>query len=279
MPELPEVETVRRGLEDLLIGRSIVGIDVRDRRLRSLVEAAVLERWVQGRRVVQVSRRAKYLLLHLQASATAEESRLIVHLGMSGQLVAVRAATPLEPHTHVVFRIDDGRELRFRDPRRFGLVDALPASAVASDRRFRDLGVEPLSDECTSERFVALSRGVRKPVKNFLMDAQRVVGVGNIYACEALWVAGVHPLRAAGRISARRWARITESVQDVLRRAIARGGTTLNDFHDAYGGAGWFQVELRVYGREGEACSRCRGAIRRRVLAGRSTYFCSGCQR
>ena len=278
MPELPEVETVRRGLERLLPGRRIVSVDVRERRLRFPVDVDALERHVVGRRVTELTRRAKYLLVHLDDDAGGESSRLVIHLGMSGRLLAPRADEPCAPHTHVVFGLDDRRQLRFSDHRRFGLVDAIAASDVATDRRFVHLGVEPLSDECDAAYLFERSRGVRKPVKNFLMDAQQVVGVGNIYACESLHVAGVHPTRAAGRISRERWAKITDAVKGVLSDAIRQGGTTLSDFQNAEGDAGYFQMSLRAYGREGERCARCGDAIRRRVMAGRSTFYCAGCQ-
>ena len=278
MPELPEVETVRRGLEPLLSGRRIVRVDVRERRLRCPVDLDALERHVVGRRVTALTRRAKYLLVHVDDVAAGESSRLVIHLGMSGRILASGSEEPFEPHTHVVFGLDDGRQLRFIDPRRFGLVDAIAASAVATDRRFVHLGVEPLSQECDTAYLFERSRGVRKPVKNFLMDAQQIVGVGNIYACESLHVAGVHPTRSAGRIRRERWARITDAVKEVLGDAIRQGGTTLNDFHNVDGDGGYFQVSLRAYGREGEPCVRCGAAIRRRVMAGRSTFYCAGCQ-
>jgi formamidopyrimidine-DNA glycosylase len=279
MPELPEVETVRRGLEKLLPGRRIVSVDVRERRLRYLVDVDALERHVAGRRVTELTRRAKYLLIHLEGDAGGESSRLVIHLGMSGHLLVLRADEPLAPHTHVIFDLDDGRQLRFADHRRFGLVDAIAASDLATDKRFVHLGVEPLSQECDSAYLFERSRGVRKPVKNFLMDAQQVVGVGNIYACESLHVAGVHPTRAAGRISRERWAKITEAVKKVLSDAIRQGGTTLSDFQNAEGDAGYFQTSLQAYGREGEPCGRCGDVIRRKVMSGRSTFYCAGCQR
>jgi formamidopyrimidine-DNA glycosylase len=179
----------------------------------------------------------------------------------------------------VLFRLDDTWELRFRDPRRFGLVDAIGASELARDRRFTALGLEPLSDEFTGRELYALSRGSRKPVKNFLMDASRIVGVGNIYASEALFLAGIHPRRAAGRLGPGRWEELVASVREVLTAAIERGGTTLRDFHDSSDAEGAFQDQLRVYDRAGEECGRCGGTIRRVVLAGRSSYYCPGCQR
>jgi formamidopyrimidine-DNA glycosylase len=274
MPELPEVETIRRSLEPRLAGRRIEEVRVRERRLREPVPAARLRRLARGRRIVGLARRAKYLEILLDGDLC-----LLVHLGMSGRLQLRRRGEPFEPHVHVVFALEGGLDLRFRDPRRFGLVDFVPARARAADRRLRDLGPEPLSGECTADYLFERSRGLRRPVKNFLMDARHVAGVGNIYACEALFRAGIHPRRAAGRIGRASWARIAASLTEVLGAAILQGGTTINDFEDGDGNEGWFQVSLAVYGRAGEPCPCCRRPVRARVLAGRSTFFCSRCQR
>jgi formamidopyrimidine-DNA glycosylase len=274
MPELPEVETVRRRLLPALAGRRIVGVDVRERRLRSPIDPMALASLVSGRRVEDVSRRAKYLLVHLEGG-----SCLLIHFGMSGRLALVPASAPLEEHVHVRFGLDDGLELRFRDHRRFGLVEALLESELECDRRLRELGMEPLSRSCTARFLEERSRGLKKPVKNFLMDARHLVGVGNIYASEALFAAGVHPERAAGRLGRERWLRLAKAVKRVLRDAIRQGGTTISDFQDPAGAAGYFQVRLRVYGREGEACGRCGSTIRRKVMAGRSSFYCPRCQR
>ena len=227
-----------------------------------------------GREVEDIRRRSKYLLIHL-----ARGGCLVIHLGMSGGVTLCAAERPKEDHVHVLFRLDDARELRFRDPRRFGLVDALASSDLERDRRFAHLGLEPLSDRFTGAELYSRSRGSRKPVKNFLMDSTRIVGVGNIYASEALFLAGVHPKRAAGRLGPGRWESLVASVRKVLADAIERGGTTLRDFHDSRGAEGGFQNHLSVYDRSGEECTRCGREIRRVVLAGRSTYYCPGCQR
>ncbi len=274
MPELPEVETVRRKLLPHLVGHRIDGFEIYDHRLRYPVRSRNLQRWVVGRSVEDIQRRSKYLLIHLEKNGC-----LVIHFGMSGRIILCAADQPREDHVHVLFRLDDTRELRFRDPRRFGLVDALESSELERDRRFATLGLEPLSDEFTGRELYDRSRGSRKPVKNFLMDSTRVVGVGHIYASEALFLAGVHPKRAAGRLGPGRWESLVASVRQVLTAAIERGGTTLRDFHDSSGAKGEFQDHLRVYDRSGEECVRCGGRIRRVVLAGRSTYYCPGCQR
>lgn len=274
MPELPEVETVRRSLLAGLVGRRIESVEVRERRLRSRVDAAALGHQVRGRRVVDLSRRGKYLLLHLEG-----DRRLIVHLGMTGRLLLTPRSAPIERHMHIRFALDNDLELRFHDHRRFGLVEASDALAIAADRRFSGLGVEPLSRACSARHLYERSRGLRRPIKTFLMDARQIAGVGNIYASEALFLAGIRPRRPAGRLSYPAWQKLTMAMKKVLRDAIRQGGTTLKDFQNAHGEAGYFQVYLRVYGRAGEPCSRCGRSIRRLVLAGRSTFYCPRCQR
>ncbi|HKQ04153.1 MAG TPA: bifunctional DNA-formamidopyrimidine glycosylase/DNA-(apurinic or apyrimidinic site) lyase [Blastocatellia bacterium] len=274
MPELPEVETVRRSLLTRLPGRTVTEIRVRDARLRVPVAEAQLHELIAGQRVTELSRRAKYLIIHFD-----NRSRLIVHLGMSGQLLLVSADVPFDKHDHVIFSLDGGLELRFRDPRRFGMVVALAESELSDYAPLRRLGPEPLAADFTPDYLFARSRGSKKPVKNFLMDQQVIVGVGNIYASESLFLAGIHPLRPAGQISRERWRRLTMAVRRVLRNAIRQGGTTLSDFRDSQGNAGYFQTALRVYGRKGEPCRTCRTSIRAQVIAGRSTFFCPRCQR
>jgi formamidopyrimidine-DNA glycosylase len=229
---------------------------------------------VRGRKVIAVRRRAKYLLLELERDVT-----LVVHLGMSGRLTLVPASASRELHEHVSFFLTSGERLRFRDPRRFGLVLALPSRNLQQDRHFRHLGVEPLVNGFDGRRLAGLARGRRGPVKNFLMDSRIVVGVGNIYASEALYRSGIHPARSVARISVVRWDRLARAVRLTLEQAIGQGGTTLNDFTDAAGQGGTFQVFLSVYGREGEVCPRCGKILRRIIQAGRSTFYCVGCQK
>jgi formamidopyrimidine-DNA glycosylase len=274
MPELPEVEVLRRSLEPLLVGDAVERVEVRSPALREPIDRKGLERGVAGRRIEALGRRGKYLLVEL-----AGDSTLAVHLGMSGRLTLAGGDVPPEPHEHLAFHLASGRKLRFRDPRRFGLAFAVATAGLAADRHFAHLGVEPLSPGFTGGALRHAARGRRGPVKAFLMDARIVVGVGNIYACEALFRAGVHPARSVGRISRESWERLARAVVEVLSQAIAEGGTTLNDFRDGTGESGYFQVSLAVYDREGEPCSRCGGAIRRRVQAGRGSFYCPRCQR
>lgn len=273
MPELPEVEVLRRSLEPRLVGRRLEAVEVRDRRLRVPIPRT-FARALAGRRVERLRRRSKYLLIDLEGGRT-----LVIHLGMSGRLTLAPAAAPSEPHEHLRFRLDRGGVLRFRDPRRFGLALVVPTATLEANVHFRGLGAEPLAPGFDGALLARLARRRRGPVKSFLMDGRLVVGVGNIYATESLWRAGVHPARSVARISRARWDALARAVVEVLEHAIREGGTTLNDFADGDGNAGEFQIELSAYDREGEPCPRCGTAIRRLVQGGRSTYYCPRCQR
>ncbi|HEV2856618.1 MAG TPA: bifunctional DNA-formamidopyrimidine glycosylase/DNA-(apurinic or apyrimidinic site) lyase [Thermoanaerobaculia bacterium] len=274
MPELPEVEVLRRSLLPHLVGDRIERAVVTNPALREPVDVARLRRAVQGREVLGLRRRSKYLLIDLEGGQT-----LVVHLGMSGRLTLAPGDEPVEPHEHVAFHLRSGRRLRLRDPRRFGLVFAVPTAKIEEDPHFAHLGVEPLEPGFSGETLARAAEGRRGPVKAFLMDAGVVVGVGNIYASETLHRAGVHPARSVARISRARWHRVAESAVTVLQQAITQGGTTLNDFADGEGNSGYFQVSLSVYDREGEPCRACGRPVRRIVQSNRSTYFCPRCQR
>ncbi|HUP23067.1 MAG TPA: bifunctional DNA-formamidopyrimidine glycosylase/DNA-(apurinic or apyrimidinic site) lyase [Thermoanaerobaculia bacterium] len=274
MPELPEVEVLRRSLEGLVLGRRIVRARALSPALREPLRQGELRKLVDGRRIIALRRRSKYLLLDLERDAT-----LVVHLGMSGRLTLDHRANPRLLHEHVVLDLDDDEQLRFRDPRRFGLVFALPTQGLASDRHFVRLGAEPLDAAFQADDLWRSGRRRRTSIKALLMDAGVMVGVGNIYASEALHLAGIDPRRQAARVSRMRYGRLLGVVREVLERAIASGGTTLNDFADAVGEPGYFSVSLAVYDREGETCLRCGGVVRRIVQGNRSTYFCPRCQR
>ena len=279
MPELPEVEVLRRSLEPLITGAVIRKTRVWDGGLREPVDSGRLQRAGAGRAVRSVRRRAKYLLLDMQGGNT-----LVIHLGMSGRVTLVPDETPREPHERVAWYLDSGRRLRLRDPRRFGLVLALPTDELERDRHFAHLGLEPLGNgsssgpELSGSVLAGLAAGRRSPVKTFLMDGRLLVGVGNIYASEALYRARIHPRRSVARIGRKRWGDLAREVRETLGDAIDAGGTTLNDFADGEGRNGYFQVSLSVYGREGEPCPRCGRAVRRIVQGGRSTFYCPGCQ-
>ncbi len=270
MPELPEVETTRRGIAPHLTGQRLIGAVVRDARLRWPVPHG-LDRRLAGRAVLAVNRRAKYLLL------TVEGGTLILHLGMSGSLRLVAAEAPPGKHDHVDLLLSDGRALRLHDPRRFGAV-LWTTEEPARHPLLANLGPEPLSESFNGDYLFSRSRGRRGAVKSFIMDAHVVVGVGNIYANEALFLAGIDPRRAAGRIAAARYVRLGTAIRGVLEAAIAEGGTTLRDFVGGDGRPGYFAQSLKVYGRAGEPCTSCGGPVRQLRLGQRSTFFCQQCQ-
>jgi len=270
MPELPEVETTRRGLAPHLVGRRVLTLEVRQARLRWPVPRELVER-LPGQRIDAIERRAKYLLVH-----TAPGSALL-HLGMSGSLRVLPATTPAGPHDHVDWRLDSGQVLRFTDPRRFGSQLWQPRGDT--HELLAGLGPEPLSDAFDGDLLWARSRGRRAAVKQFLMDQAVVVGVGNIYASEALFAAGIHPARAAGSVSRARYARLAGEVRRILAQAIRRGGTTLRDFLSPDGAPGYFEQELFVYGRAGAPCRVCGTPVRASVIGQRSTFHCTHCQR
>jgi formamidopyrimidine-DNA glycosylase len=269
MPELPEVETSRRGVAPFVVGRRIADVIIRDRRLRWPVSKDVEAR-LAGQTIESIGRRAKYLLLNTTGGTA------IIHLGMSGSISIVENDQPAAVHDHFDLALDSGKSLRYRDPRRFGSLHW----SADPDRHWllRNLGPEPLGEAFTGEYLWRKSRGRRVSVKPFIMNAAIVVGVGNIYASESLFIAGIHPMRAAGRISRERYALLAHAIRTVLESAIAAGGTTLRDFYGFNGQPGYFRQQLDVYDREGEACRRCERPISAVVLGQRATYYCKNCQ-
>ncbi len=270
MPELPEVETTLRGIKPHLLNQRIARVSVREPRLRWPVTSAVTQ--AEGQKFVSLERRGKYLLLEL------EQGGLIIHLGMSGSLRILKTLKTPEKHDHVDVELENGVCLRFNDPRRFGAflwVDG----AMESHELLRNLGPEPLSDVFTADYLYRCSRGRQVAIKNFIMNGHIVVGVGNIYASEALFMAGIHPQRAAGRVSRQRYEGLVAAIRDVLTRAIQQGGTTLRDFVNSEGAPGYFAQELLVYDRAGSDCFQCGAPVRQKVIGQRSSYYCPTCQR
>ena len=270
MPELPEVETTRRGIRPALVGHPVTGVVVRNARLRLPVPSD-LEAHMSGHALRDVRRRAKYLLLDFDGGS------LIVHLGMSGSLRVVSRSAPVGSHDHVDV-LFGCQVLRLRDPRRFGLLtwqdgDPLDHPLLAH------LGPEPLEPGFGGAWLHQVTRGLRIPIKQALMDSKRVVGVGNIYASESLFRARVHPLTPAGRIGLARYRRLADAIQETLTDAIRAGGSTLRDYVGGDGRAGYFQQHYFVYGRDGESCRVCAALIDRRVVAQRATFWCPRCQR
>jgi formamidopyrimidine-DNA glycosylase len=271
MPELPEVETTRRGLLPHVVGRRIRGVAVRNASLRWPVTPDLAER-LRGETIREVRRRAKYLLFELR------KGHLLVHLGMSGRLTVVPTGTAPKKHDHVDIELDGGRTLRFTDPRRFGAVLWLEGPPE-SHGLLKNLGMEPLEPEFTGKALRERAKGRSVSIKQFLMNGGIVTGVGNIYASEALFHAGIDPGRAAGRISAERYDRLAKAVRRTLGRAIDAGGSTLRDFASAEGKPGYFQSKHAVYRREGKPCRVCKTPIRALRQGQRSTFYCPRCQK
>jgi formamidopyrimidine-DNA glycosylase len=281
MPELPEVETVARGLQKSVAGRRIVS--VRLGKTDFIDDPAALEQHLPGRQIEKVERYGKFMLLRLSArghgdgdseSKDAEAASLLVHLGMTGQLAPRAAAEPYAKHTHVWFELDDGRELRYTDPRRFGRMAYLTAALLAEE--LTAFGAEPLL--VSGEEFTSRIRSRNAQIKSLLLDQSVLRGVGNIYADESLWRAKIHPMRRGSELSKKQAQVLRRVLQDVLRKAILARGSSISDFLDAEGEPGEYQRHHRVYGREGKRCYRCGTAIRRVIVAGRSSHFCPKCQ-
>ncbi len=277
MPELPEVETVRRGLVPVLEGRRIAAVEARRPDLRFPLPVGFAQR-LAGRRVDTLGRRGKYLLVGLESGAT-----LICHLGMSGRFRIHASAPDPGPHDHVDWITDDGTCVRFHDPRRFGFMLWAPADGLANHPMLRDLGPEPLSDGFDGAVLAARLANRRGPIKPALLDQRVVAGLGNIYACEALFAAGLSPRRRASSIAGGRAARLATAIRAVLEAAIAAGGSSLRDHRRPDGDLGYFQHGFAVYGREGQPCPGCdcgrADGIRRTVQAGRATFHCAARQR
>ncbi len=270
MPELPEVETTRRGLLPHVEGQRVAHVRLRRPDLRWPIPREV-EELLPEQRIDAIRRRAKYLLLDTAAGSA------LLHLGMSGSLRVLPEDTPVRAHDHVDIALESGRVLRFNDPRRFGCL--LWQAPGETHPLLAGLGPEPLSEDFDGEYLFALSRGRKAPVKTFLMDQSVVVGVGNIYAAEALFTTGISPLRAAGRVSRERYAALAGAVKAILAHAIARGGTTLRDFISPDGAPGYFEQELLAYGRGGQPCPRCGRALKQASIGQRATVWCSHCQK
>jgi formamidopyrimidine-DNA glycosylase len=271
MPELPEVETTRRGLSPHVAGQLVRAVQVREKRLRWPVPPA-LTRELTGQRIERIERRAKYLLFHTPAGV------LLAHLGMSGSLRLVAPDEPVRKHDHVDIALANNLVLRFHDPRRFGCLLWVKGD-IGAHPLLKALGPEPLEESFTGDLMFARSRKRSAPVKSFIMDQRIVVGVGNIYANEALFAAGISPRRKAGKVTRAQYDALVAEIRAVLQRAIRSGGTTLRDFIGGDGKPGYFQQTLAVYGRGGGTCVRCRSALVEFRLGQRSTVYCPRCQR
>jgi formamidopyrimidine-DNA glycosylase len=271
VPELPEVETIARGLAKAVTGKTIAAVTVAMRKVAVAPQGVSFESALAGDGVVSVGRRGKYVTIDLSSGR-----RLVVHLRMTGRLIVQSSGySEPYPYTHVVLAFTDGSRLSFADVRQFGRMRLL----AAGDPWDADGGVEPLSEGFTSEAFVSMLDGRRTRIKSFLLDQSRIAGVGNIYACEALWEAGIRPSRPACKISKPARRRLHDAIRHVLTRSIEARGTSVDDYVDAEGLKGGFQNQLAVYGRLGEPCPRCGKPIVRTVIGQRGTWWCRGCQK
>ncbi|HEY2161436.1 MAG TPA: bifunctional DNA-formamidopyrimidine glycosylase/DNA-(apurinic or apyrimidinic site) lyase [Solirubrobacteraceae bacterium] len=271
MPELPEVETIRRQLAPHLEGRTILGVEIMDPRWTRPDPPAPVQEALFGAVIERVGRAGKYLDLSL-----SDGRHLLIHLRMTGSLLI---DPPEEPrHTRVRFELDDGHRLLYVDPRRFGTGYLLPDDAARDAYLGERLGVEPFTDAFTAEHLAALGRGRKAPVKAFVLDQRRIAGVGNIYADEALFRAGIHPLRAAGRLTGPQWSRLRDAIEDALAAGIDAKGASIDDFRHVDGARGAFQDRFLVHRRAGEPCPRCGRPVRKIVVGGRGTYVCEHCQ-
>ena len=271
MPELPEVEVIRRGLSPVLVGRRFTALRMGPARLRRQSSIREFREWVLHRRVEALTRRGKYLLFHLEGGVT-----LLVHLGMTGRLLLGKKAGKRPPHVHLILHCDDGSRLLYQDVRRFGQILVFPPDEQPEP--LERVGLEPFSPRLTPHLLQEWTRTGKRPLKSFLLDGSAMAGVGNIYACEILHAARLSPAVPVRRLSVGDWERVLRETRRILRAAIRRGGTTVADFLNSRGEAGLFQLDLQVYGRQGEPCRCCGNPISRVVQAGRGTFFCPRCQ-
>ncbi|HEX7026604.1 MAG TPA: bifunctional DNA-formamidopyrimidine glycosylase/DNA-(apurinic or apyrimidinic site) lyase [Gammaproteobacteria bacterium] len=271
MPELPEVETTRRGLLPHLKNRTATDVRIRNRQLRWPIPRGLKQK-ITGQRIIDVRRRGKYLIFDF------EQGHMLAHLGMSGSFRIVDVQAPARKHDHIDWLLDSGMILRFHDPRRFGSIHWVTGD-ILQHPLLKDLGPEPLEDEFNGGYLSNLARNRKIAVKNFIMNSRVVTGVGNIYASESLFLAGIHPDRPAGQVSQSGYQRLAEAVKTVLTASIEQGGTTLRDFVNENGNPGYFRQQLRVYEQAGNPCRQCGRAIQMQVIGQRSSYFCPRCQK
>jgi len=270
MPELPEVETTKRGLDPLILGKQVLSVHIHQKQLRWIIPSH-LTTTIKGGLIKKISRRAKFILIKFN------NGTLVMHLGMSGSISVVPTRETLKKHHHFELLLDNATSMRFHDPRRFGSILWQKNNELLS--LFNNLGPEPLSSEFNDNTLYQSSRGKKKNIKTFIMDSNIVVGIGNIYASESLFLAGISPKRAAGKTSKKSYQVLTQCIKQILSEAINNGGTTLNDFSNIDGEPGYFSQVLSVYGRNDMPCVRCDGTIKRIVQNQRASYYCPRCQK
>lgn len=273
MPELPEVETVCRGLEKVYQGQTITKVEYRRPNLR-LPLPQDMPKAAAGKSITHIHRRAKYALIDLSGGHT-----ILLHLGMSGRLVFGRGERHLDKHDHVLLHFQNAPTLIFNDPRRFGVIDFCATTKLDAHPLLKDMGPEPLEKDFTGDYLYAATRNKKGPIKPFIMNNAVVVGVGNIYAAESLFKAGIRPMRAAGNLTKAECAKLVEAIKTVLKAAIKAGGSSIRDYVQSDGTVGYFHSQFMVYGRDGEACKTCGSVIKEVVQAGRSGCYCAKCQK
>ncbi|MDD2904450.1 MAG: bifunctional DNA-formamidopyrimidine glycosylase/DNA-(apurinic or apyrimidinic site) lyase [Syntrophales bacterium] len=271
MPELPEVEVIRLGLVPRVQGRRLLGVTVGEKRLRQQSETMALQKWLPGRAILEIERRGKYLLFHLEGGVS-----LLIHLGMTGRLLLLPEPAPALLPVHLIFHLEGGLDLAFQDVRRFGQALVFPPGVEPAP--LAQVGREPFSRQVTPQWLATQARGRSRPIKNFLMDGRILAGIGNIYASEILFAARLHPGTPVGRLTLADWTRVLKETRRILKAAIAKGGTTVSDYLNSQGETGLFQLELLVYGRDQEPCRCCGQTVARMAQGGRSTFFCPKCQ-
>ena len=274
MPELPEVEVIKHGLQQHLPGRKVLEVVAGNKKLRLPMPKKKLKEFIQGARIRSVDRRAKFLLITMNNGAV-----LIVHLGMTGRLGVFPDDAPKIKHDHLRLQLENYTQLRFNDIRRFGSIQVIPPGENLENTMLSHIGPEPFAEEYSAFYLHKLAADKNRPVKNFLMDSRVVAGIGNIYACEILFHAGLRPTKKIKSLSMNEWRKVVTGTHHVLKKAIASGGTTINDFVNERGKGGYFQLELQTYGRQGKSCKSCECIISRITMAGRSTFFCPECQK
>ena len=272
MPELPEVETIRRQLAPHLEGRTLTAVEILDARWTRPLSPAPIEKQLRGASIERVGRRGKYLLWSLSG-----QRHLLVHLRMTGALLFDPPVEP--PHTRVRFELDDGHRLAYVDPRRFGTGHLVAGDDELQAYLVKRIGVEPFTAAFTAEHLRQIARGRRAPIKAFVLDQRRIAGVGNIYADEALFRARIHPLRAAGRLTRPDWGRLRDAIEEALAEGIEAKGASIDDFRHVDGARGSFQDRFLIHRRAGQPCVRCRQEVAKIVVGGRGTYLCPSCQR
>jgi len=276
MPELPEVEVICRGIRPFLENRTVEAIYYNGKNLRHEVPLQAMNEELTNNQIITVERRAKYLLLHFETSAL-----LIIHFGMTGNIGIFCPDSPIAKHDHVRFLLDNETELRFNDTRRFGSIRLIrPQDQINIEKDFfKTTGPEPLSDNFSGKYLQTLAKGKSQPVKTFIMNNQTIAGIGNIYANESLFAAGIRPSRKVKNISLKSWDRLVAEIRKVLRHAISCGGSTISDFVNASQESGYFQMNFKVYGKNGHNCSTCSSTIKKLTIGGRTSYYCPKCQR